>query len=215
MTSLQPTEQFSPHEERINVITHGAGAAISAIASAILLGAVWQHGDGWQIAGATIFCVTLTLLYLASTLYHASREPRRRAILEIFDHSAIFLLIAGTYTPFTLVSLRGTWGWILFGLVWGLALAGVIMKLFLTGRFRILSTLIYIALGWLVVIAADQVINALNPLTIGLLVSGGVAYTAGTPFYILSQRRYMHNIWHGFVLLGSVLHFVAVASVVL
>ncbi|WP_298403020.1 hemolysin III family protein [uncultured Chloroflexus sp.] len=215
MTTLQPTEHFSPHEELINVITHGAGAALSTLAGAILLGAVWQRGDGWQIAGATIFCVTLTLLYLASTLYHASREPRRRAILEIFDHSAIFFLIAGTYTPFTLVSLRGTLGWTIFGLVWGLALAGVVMKLFLTGRFRLLSTLIYVALGWLVVIAADQVFTALNPPTIGLLVAGGVAYTAGTPFYMLSQRRYMHNIWHGFVLLGSVLHFGAVVSVVL
>ncbi|MEF3272845.1 MAG: hemolysin III family protein [Chloroflexus sp.] len=215
MTKFHQPEQFSPHEERMNVITHGAGAILSALAGAILLGAVWQRGDGWQIAGATTFCITLTLLYLASTLYHASREPRRRAILEIVDHSAIFLLIAGTYTPFTLTSLRGAWGWTLFGLVWGLALAGIVMKLFLTGRFRLLSTLIYIALGWLVVIAADQVFNALNPLTIGLLVAGGIAYTAGAPFYLFSQRRYMHVIWHIFVLLGSLLHFGAVASVVL
>jgi hemolysin III len=207
-------EQFLPTEERINVITHGLGALISALAGAILLGMVWQRGDGWQIAGATTFCVTLTLLYLASTLYHASRSRRRRAILEVFDHSAIFLLIAGTYTPFTLISLRGTLGWTLFGLVWGLALAGVVMKLFLTGRFRLLSTLIYIGLGWLVVIAADQVLQTLSPLTIGLLVAGGVAYTSGTPFYMLSQRRYMHAIWHGFVLLGSLFHFIAVALVV-
>ncbi len=210
-----PSEQFSHHEEQINVLTHGAGALLSAIAGAILLSMVWPQGDAWQIAGATTFCVTLTLLYLASTLYHASREPRRRAILEIFDHSAIFLLIAGTYTPFTLISLRGPWGWTLFGLVCGLALAGVVMKLFLTGRFRFLSTLIYIALGWLVVIAADPVLRALDPLTIGLLVAGGIAYTAGTPFYLLSQRRYMHGIWHGFVLLGSLFHFIAVAGIVL
>ncbi|MGB9738833.1 MAG: hemolysin III [Chloroflexus aggregans] len=215
MSQHTPSEHFSPDEERINVITHGAGAVLSAIAGIVLVGAIWQRGDGWQLAGTMTFCGTLTLLYLASTLYHASREPRRRAILEIFDHSAIFLLIAGTYTPFTLISLRGTWGWILFGLVWGLALVGVVMKLFLTGRFRILSTLVYVALGWIVVVAADKVLNALNPATISLLLAGGIAYTAGTPFYILSRRRYMHNIWHVFVLLGSLCHFAAVVSIVL
>ncbi|WP_322822473.1 PAQR family membrane homeostasis protein TrhA [Chloroflexus sp.] len=215
MKPTHQSEHFSPAEERINVMTHGFGAIASTIAGAILVGVVWQRGDGWQIAGATTFCVTLTLLYLASTLYHASRTPHRRAILEICDHSAIFLLIAGTYTPFTLISLRGTWGWLLFGLVWGLALAGVVMKLFLTGRFRLLSTLVYIGLGWLVVIVADQVLTVLSPFTIGLLVAGGIAYTLGTPFYMLSRLRYMHAIWHGFVLIGSLCHFIAVSSIVI
>jgi hemolysin III len=168
------------------------------------------RGDPWKIVGAAIFTATLVLLYSASTLYHAADSSRAKARLKVLDHAAIYLLIAGTYTPFTLDGLRGRWGWSLFGVIWGLAVAGVVFKIFSAGRLRGISTAIYVAMGWLIVLAVGPVIRALDGPVIAWLVAGGLAYTGGTLFYHNRRLRYSHAVWHGFVLAGSVCHGVAV-----
>jgi hemolysin III len=207
-------EVIDVREEVASALTHGLGVVASAAGGAVLVTLAVLYGDAWQVVGASVFCASLVLLYTASTLYHAVRHRIARARLQVFDHCAIYVLIAGTYTPFTLVGLRGGWGWTLFGVVWGLATAGVVFKLFCTGRFRRLSTAIYLAMGWMVVVAAGPMLRSLDVSTLLWLAAGGLTYTAGTFFY-LSRRRYAHAIWHLFVLGGSVCHFVAVLSQVL
>jgi hemolysin III len=202
-------------EELANALTHGLGAVVSLGAGAVLITLTALWGDGWQLAGAIVFCVALLMLYVASTLYHAISHPVAKARLKVFDHCAIYLLIAGTYTPFTLVGLRGPWGWGLFAAIWALAVSGIVFKLFYTGRFKLLSTLIYIAMGWLVVVAIGPLLRALDAWTLAWLFAGGVAYTMGTLFYLNRRIPYAHTIWHAFVLTGSVCHFVAVALQVL
>lgn len=206
---------YPMREEIANAISHGLGAVAALTAGAVLITLVALHGDGWQLAGAIVFCVTLLLLYVASTLYHAIPHPVAKARLKVFDHCAIFGLIAGTYTPFTLIGLRGAWGWSLFAVVWSLAVAGVVFKLFCTGRFKLVSTLIYIAMGWLILVAIVPMTRALDAWALGWLFAGGLAYTAGTFFYLSRRIRYAHAIWHSFVLGGSTCHFLAVASQVL
>ena len=214
MQHTSSRSDFVPHpgEELANALTHGVGAAAALAGGAVLVTLVAIYGDGWQLAGAIVFGVALLLLYTASTLYHAISHPVAKGRLKVFDHCAIYLLIAGTYTPFTLVGLRGAVGWWLFGAIWALALAGVVFKLFYTGRFRRLSTLIYLAMGWLVVVAAGPLLRALDAATLGWLLAGGVAYTLGTLFYLRPRMRWSHAIWHGFVIAGSVCHYVAVMS---
>jgi len=198
-------------DEIANAVTHGAGAVASAIAFVVLVVLASRGGDAWEIVSVSLFGATLILLYLASTVYHAARNPLTKARLKVLDHSAIYLLIAGTYTPFALGVLRGAWGWSLFGVVWGLAAVGVTFKLFFTGRFRLASTLIYIGMGWLGLVAAVPLISNLNAAVLVWLVAGGLAYTLGTPFYHAGRFRYAHTVWHGFVLAGSTCHVVAVA----
>ncbi len=199
-------------DEIANALTHGLGAAAALAGGAVLITLAAIYGDGWQLAGAIVFGVALLLLYTASTLYHAIQHPVAKGRLKVFDHCAIYLLIAGTYTPFTLVGLRGTWGWSLFAAIWTLAVAGVVFKLFYTGRFKRLSTAIYIAMGWLVVVAIKPMLSSLDTWTLGWLLAGGLAYTLGTVFYHRESIRYSHAIWHLFVIAGSVCHFVAVGS---
>ena len=205
----------SLREEIANALTHGIGAIVGLGASAVLITLTALWGDGWQLAGAIVFCVALVLLYVASTLYHAITHPPAKARLKVFDHCAIYLLIAGTYTPFTLVGLRPTFGWTLFIAIWTLAVAGIVFKLFFSGRFKGLSTAFYIAMGWLVVLAIGPLMDALDTWTLAWLFGGGVAYTAGTLFYMSDRIPYAHTIWHAFVLTGSICHFLAVASEVL
>lgn len=200
-------------DERWSAITHGAGAVLGAVGSAVLitLAALW--GDGWQLASAIVFSVTLILLYTASALYHAAPfKTALKARLKILDHCAIYLLIAGTYTPITLVGLREHGGWWMFGAIWTLAVAGVAFKLVTRGRFKLLSTLIYIAMGWMAVVAIKPMTEQLSTWALVWIFSGGVAYTLGTLFYMSRRIRYTHTIWHGFVLAGSALHFAAVAT---
>ncbi len=199
-------------DEIANALTHGLGAAAALAGGAVLITLAAIYGDGWQLAGAIVFGVALLLLYTASTLYHAIQHPVAKGRLKVFDHCAIYLLIAGTYTPFTLVGLRGTWGWSLFAAIWTLAVAGVVFKLFYTGRFKRLSTAIYIAIGWLVVVAFKPLLSSVDTWTLGWLLAGGLAYTLGTVFYHRESIRYSHAIWHLFVIAGSVCHFVAVGS---
>ncbi|MCX7556345.1 hemolysin III family protein [Xanthomonadaceae bacterium JHOS43] len=209
------THAASFREEVANALTHGIGAALALPAGAVLITLAAIHGDGWQLAGAIVFCVALFLLYLASTLYHAIPHPVAKARLKVFDHCAIYVLIAGTYTPFTLIGLRGAWGWSLFAVIWTLAVAGVVFKLFFTGRFKLVSTLIYIAMGWLVLVAIVPMTRALDAWALGWLFAGGIAYTAGTFFYMSRRIPYAHTIWHSFVIGGSACHFLAVAGQVL
>jgi hemolysin III len=175
-------EVHSVREEFFNALTHGLGATAALAGGAVLITLAALFGDGWQLAGAIVFGICLLLLYLASTLYHAIQHPVAKARLKVFDHCAIYLLIAGTYTPFTLIGLRGPWGWGLFAAIWTLAVAGVVFKLFFTGRFKLLSTAIYIAMGWLVIVAIEPLLGALDAWTIGWLFGGGVFYTLGTVF---------------------------------
>lgn len=202
-------------EEIVNALTHGLGATAALAGGAVLITLAAVHGDGWQLVGAIVFGVSLLLLYLASTLYHAIQHPTAKGRLKVFDHCAIYVLIAGTYTPFTLIGLRGPWGWGLFIAIWSLALAGVVFKLFFTGRFKRLSTLIYIAMGWLVVVAIKPLLATLDAWTFGWLLAGGLFYTLGTIFYHRPALPYSHAIWHLFVIAGSVCHYVAVMAQVL
>ncbi|HEX8391982.1 MAG TPA: hemolysin III family protein [Longimicrobium sp.] len=204
----------TPREELANALTHGVGALAGAVGAVILVAGAALHGDVWQIVSSAVFGASLVLLYTASTLYHAARNPRTKARLKILDHCAIYLLIAGSYTPFTLIALRGGWGWSLFGVAWGLAVAGVIFKLFFTGRFPRISTGIYVGMGWMVIVAIVPMLQRLSGTTLAWLVAGGLTYTAGTVFYH-NRRPYAHAIWHLFVLGGSVCHFIAVATQVL
>ena len=199
-------------DEIANALTHGVGAAAALAGGAVLITLAAIGGDGWQLAGAIVFGVTLLLLYTASTLYHAIQHPIAKGRLKVFDHCAIYLLIAGTYTPFTLVGLRGPWGWGLFAAIWTLAVAGVVFKLFYTGRYPRLSTAIYVAMGWLVVVAMKPMLASIDAWTLGWLLAGGVFYTLGTYFYHRESIPYAHAIWHLFVIAGSVCHFVAVAA---
>ena len=213
--SSHVTHPAHVREELANALTHGVGAAAALAGGAVLITLAAIRGDGWELAGAIVFGVALLLLYLASTLYHAIQHPVLKGRLKVFDHCAIYLLIAGTYTPFTLVGLRGPTGWWLFGTIWALALAGVVFKLFYTGRFKRASTLIYIAMGWLVLVAIVPMTRALDAWALGWLFGGGIAYTAGTFFYMSKRIPYAHSIWHGFVIGGSACHFLAVSGQVL
>lgn len=202
-------------EEVLNAWTHGVGAAASLIGSVVLVTLAALHADVWAVVGSTVFGVSLLLLYSASTLYHSASNRRLKARLKIFDHCMIYVLIAGTYTPFTLTALRGPWGWSLFTVIWSLALAGILFKLRYTGRFRWLSTGIYIGMGWLVVVAIGPMLRSVPMSALIWMLAGGLAYTGGTLFYMSRRLPYAHSIWHGFVLLGSTCHYIAVLIQVL
>ena len=193
-----------------NALTHGAGAVLSLGAGAVLITLVALRGDGWQLAGALVFCLSMLALYVASTLYHAIPHPVAKRRLKVLDHCAIFVLIAGTYTPFALVALRDSVGWWLFAAAWSLALLGLVYKLFFTGRFNFASTAVYVAMGWMVVFTARPFLHSVPMPIVWWLLAGGIAYTLGTVFY-LGKHRHAHAVWHGFVLVGSSCHFVAVA----
>lgn len=203
------------YEEVANSVTHGLGALASVAAGSALVVLAILRGDVWLAAGSAVFGTTLVALYSISSLYHAIPGPAVKARLKVADHCAIYALIAGTYTPFMLGGLRGGWGWALFGVIWGLATAGMVFKLFFTGRFRRLSTAVYIAMGWLVVIAARPVAHALPGSVLAWLAVGGIAYTAGTAFYHNHKLPYAHAIWHLFVMAGSTSHAVALALLIL
>ena len=201
------------HGEKFNAWTHLAGGVLALIGTVWLLILAAMDGDVAKIVSVAIYGFTLVLLYSTSTVYHSVRG-RAKAVMQKLDHLSIYLLIAGSYTPFCLVTLRGAWGWWLFGIIWALAAAGIVFKLFFTGRFKVVSTLIYVAMGWLVVVATGPLRAELPGSTLAWLVAGGLAYTAGTLFY-LARFRFAHAVWHGFVLAGSVCHFAAVLVEVL
>lgn len=196
--------------ERFNSISHTAGAVLAAIGGVILIVAAARTGDAWKIVSCSVYAAMLLTLYLTSTLYHSVRG-RAKAVLQRLDHCAIYLLIAGTYTPFMLVTLRGPWGWSLLGVVWGLAVIGIVQELLYAKGARIVSLLIYLAMGWLVVIGLKPLLAALDWRGVAWLVAGGLCYTGGIGFYVADGRlRHAHGIWHLFVLAGSICHFVAI-----
>jgi hemolysin III len=195
-------------EEIANSITHGVGAALAIAALAILVTFAALWGDAWRVVGLSIYGATLVILYTVSTMYHAFRGPRIKRLFRTLDHSAIFLLIAGTYTPVTLVHLRGGWGWSLFGVIWGLAAGGIVSKVFLTGGLRVLSVVFYVAMGWMVLVALHPILETVPRGLLVWLIAGGVSYTAGLVFYIPKSLPYHHAVWHLFVLGGSLCHFV-------
>jgi len=197
-------------EEIANSITHLVGIALAVVGSAALMTFACKNGTVWHIVGCGVFAATLILLYAVSVLYHSIQTPRTKAVLRIIDHSAVFLLIAGTYTPFTLVNLRGSWGWSLFGLVWGLAIVGIIFKATMLHRWVVASVGLYVAMGWAVVIAAKPMFASVAPRGLLLLLVGGLAYTSGIGFYAWRRLPYHHAIWHLFVMAGSICHFFAI-----
>jgi len=201
-----------PVEELANTITHGTGLLLSIAGLAVVVTFAALRGTVWNIVACAIYGSTLVCLYTASTLYHATVSPRMKRALEVFDHCAIYMLIAGTYTPFLLVNLRGTWGWWLLGIVWGIAMAGIIFKLRYTGKYEFLSVAGYILMGWLALIAAKPMVSHISPTALSLLVAGGILYSVGVVFYAWRRFPHHHAIWHSFVVAGSVCHYFAILS---
>ena len=215
MEKIKKAVVYPPLEEKINVISHAIGLLLSVLALILLIVYSSTYGNAWHIVSAIIFGLSLITLYSASTIYHSTKDPIIRQRLRIFDHAAIYVLIAGTYTPITLVVLNGTTGWILFALVWGMALIGIILKLFFTGRYNLLSTIMYVAMGWLVVFAVNPLIESLDPAGLYWLAAGGIFYTVGAFLYSRKSLAFNHAIFHIFVLFGSFCHFIAVFYYVL
>ena len=209
--------KLSSIEEVANSVTHGIGLFLSIAGLVILVVLAKIHGDIWRIVSFSIYGGSLIILYAASTLYHSFyfSSGHINYIFKIIDHSAIYLLIAGTYTPFTLVSLRGPWGWTFFGAIWGLALAGIMFKVFFVKRFLILSTVTYLTMGWLAVIAAYPILKKIPLGGIGWLVMGGILYSVGVIFHLFDKLPFHHAIWHLFVLGGSICHYFAILFYVL
>ncbi len=198
--------------EIFNSITHGIGVllGIAALVLLVVFAAV-RNGDAWQIVSFSVYGASLIILYLSSTLYHAVQKKKVKNFLNVFDHSSIFILIAGTYTPFCLVPLRGPWGWALFGIIWGLAVAGVLFKIFFySDKLRVIGTILYIAMGWIILIAIRPLMQNVPVGALYWLLAGAISYSLGVFFYLWRKFRFNHVIWHLFVLGGSVCHFFAI-----
>ena len=207
--------EYSNSEEIVSSITHGIGVGLGAAGLIVLVTLAGLAGDGWRVVSFSIYGATLVLLYLSSLLYHSVRTPRAKRFFRYFDHASIFLLIAGTYTPFTLISLRGWWGWALFALIWIMAITGIVLTFVLMDRSRLLAGILYITMGWLVIIAVKPLLNAVPRGGVLWLLAGGLAYTFGVVFYLWKRLPFNHAIWHLFVLAGSICHFCAVYLYVL
>ena len=210
----QPTDDRAPigflNTELINGVTHGVGFLLSIAGLVVLVVLAASRGGARHVVACSVYGSTLILLYLASTLYHSVTAPRAKQVLRLIDHIAIYLLIAGTYTPFTLLTLRGGWGWSLFGVIWGLAIVGSVFKILFIGRFRKTSVVIYLLMGWLVVVGLKPLLASLPLAGFVWLMAGGAAYTLGVVFYAWKSLPHHHAIWHVFVMLGSTCHFFAV-----
>lgn len=206
---------YSPLEEKLNIWSHGLGVVLGIVALVFLVIHAAMNGSAVHVVSFTIYGASIIVLYLASTLYHSAKKPVLRNRLRIFDHAAIYLLIAGTYTPFALVTLEGAVGWTIFGLVWGFAIVGITLKLFFTGQFDKLSTAMYVLMGWLIIFAIKPLIENLSSEGLFWLMAGGIAYTVGAILYSIRKLPFNHAIFHVFVLLGSLFHFIAVYTYVL
>lgn len=215
MKDSQGMTTYSPSEEKTNIIFHAAGLILSIVACILLVTHANLHGDMWYLVSFGVFGASLVTLYAASTLYHSAQKPASRSRLKIIDHASIYVLIAGTYTPFTIVTLKGRMGWVIFCISWGFALAGITLKLFFTGRYRLLSTFMYVLMGWLIVFAIKPVMDSLPSKGLLWVLAGGLCYTLGAVLYSIEKLKFNHAIFHMFVLLGSFCHFVAVFFYVL
>ena len=207
--------KYSEKEEKLNVLTHAFGLLMSSIGLPFLLLKSIHFNGFWKPISIVIFGISLVILYAASTFYHASKDPKIRRKLNIFDHAAIYVLIAGTYSPFTIIVLEGSLGWIIFGCTWAFALVGIILKLFYTGRYDKLSTIMYILMGWQIILVINPLIDVFSPEGLQLLFAGGVFYTVGALIYSSKKIKYNHAIFHVFVLLGSTSHYLCVYNYIL
>ena len=208
--SDRSTNQYTLAEEIAHAITHGVGLLLSIAGLVVLIVLASLRGDAWHVVSVSVYGATLVLLYSASTFYHALPAPRAKNVFRTLDHAAIYVLIAGTYTPFMLVNLRGGWGWALFGVVWGLAVLGIVLEAVAKQRVRVLSVILYLGLGWLIAIAVKPLVQSVEPGGLVLLVAGGLAYSVGVVFYGWKRLPYHHAVWHLFVMAGSLFHFFAV-----
>jgi hemolysin III len=197
----------TPAEHLANAITHGVGLGLSIACLVLLVVFASLHKGAWEIISCSVYGAMLVAMYLASTLYHSIHSPKVRYVLNILDHAAIYLLIAGTYTPYLLVPLRGGLGWSLFGVIWGLAIVGIVFQALFISRFKILSTLTYLAMGWMVVATIVPLLKVLPLMAVLWLAIGGICYTLGVIFYVWQRLKFAHAIWHLFVLAGSLSHF--------
>ena len=210
LASVFAMTDSSHYEEVANAVTHGFGLLLATVGMVVLVVLAATRGSARHIVTCSVYGSTLVFMYAASTIYHGIHAPKAKHVLRVIDHSAIYLLIAGTYTPFALVTIRGGWGWTLFGLVWGLTLVGIVWKAIFIRRFPIVSGVIYVLMGWMIVIAAKPLLQRVPPGAIAWLFAGGLAYTAGLIFFANKRIRHHHAIWHVFVLIGSVCHYIAV-----
>lgn len=211
---VRPVTYYRKNEERINVVSHAAGTLLATAGITWLLFLAYQESDEWALVSIGIYGLSLIALYLASTTYHMAYKKSLRRILNKLDHGAIYLLIAGTYTPFCLIAMRDTAGWYLFGLIWSLTIAGFIFKWQYAGRFDRLSTGLYVLMGWLVIFTFRQLMDAVSGFALTFLILGGVSYSIGAVFYLLRKLPYQHAIFHLWVMAGSVLHFIAIFGLI-
>ena len=215
MNILQSVKFDSPAEERINIASHALGLVLSLVGLALLVVRAIAQGNILHVASCAIFGASLVMLYATSTTYHSARTPAFRHRMRVVDHAMIYVLIAGSYTPITLITMGGATGWLMFGIAWGMAFTGILLKLFFTGRFNLLSTLMYVFMGWILVLGIEPLIDNLPANGLIWLLSGGIAYTLGAVLYAIKKIRFNHAIFHIFVLLGSACHFVTVYFYVL
>lgn len=209
-TKTYPIHTYSVLEEQLNIWSHFVGIIFSIVAFVLLLLKAFEINNVWMYTSFLIYGISMFILYLASTLYHSSKTPKIRYRLNIFDHASIYLFIAGSYTPFVLITLKGSEGWIIFAIVWTIAFVGVIFKLFFTGKFNLLSTILYVLMGWIIVFSFRSLVKNLDFEGLVWLFSGGIAYTLGAVFYSINKLKLNHSIFHFFVLAGSVCHFLAI-----
>ena len=215
MTPTPEPKYYPPEEERINIGSHAIGLLLSVVGLVTLVIRASEGGRAVHVVSATVFAVSMMALYAASVAYHSTQDPVLRTRLRTVDHSAIYVLIAGTYTPFALVTLQGTAGWVLFSVIWSMALTGIVLKLFFTGRYKLFSTLMYVFMGWLIVFFIKPLVASFPPAGLAWLLAGGVAYTLGAVLYSIPRVPFHHAVFHVFVVLGSACHFVAVYRYVL
>ena len=215
MKNLRQTKYYSQTEETINIASHAVGFILSIVALVLLCIHANLHGDVWHIVSFNIFGASLIILYAASAFYHSVKKPELRIRLRVIDHASIYILIAGTYTPFTLVTMNGLTGWVMFAVSWGLALTGIILKIFYTGKYTLISTSIYVFMGWIIVFAIKPLINNLSLDGLLWLFAGGIAYTIGAILYNIKKIKFNHTIFHILVLIGSGCHFISVFFYVL
>ncbi len=215
MKTTKDSEHYSPAEEKINILTHAVGFFLSVVALVMLVRHASLNGNAWHIISFSVFGLSLIVLFAASTVYHSAKNPSFRKKMRIVDHAAIYVLIAGTYTPFTLVTLSGSVGWLVFGVTWGMAVIGITLKFFFTGRYDTVSTLVYVFMGWIIVFAIKPLIANLSAEGLYWLVAGGMAYTTGAILYSIQKIKFNHAIFHIFVLAGAFCHFISVYFYVL
>ena len=215
MKQLAEIAFYSPLEERINIASHAAGFILSVVALLMLVRQASMFGDVWHIVSFSVFGASLLILYAVSTIYHSTKDPGLRNTLRVVDHAAIYILIAGTYTPFTLITLGGVAGWSIFGVSWGMAFIGITLKIFFTGKYEVISTLMYVFMGWIIVFAIEPLVENLSSDGLFWLFAGGVSYTVGAILYSIDKVKFNHAIFHVFVLVGSFCHFVSVYFYVL